>query len=158
MYETVHTGLPVVEHGVVPNHMVRRSSQPNAFQSTVEASKTTAAAGYCWFSELCKCAPYEPIDEREINDPTLLTQHGRFYTQDRYPDPELFVTAGVLARKFHTDYLLVHPMGWIAWEKPTPGCTHIGDDETAFNYLELDSAATRWHSFVGRCTRTFRMR
>ena len=31
-------------------------------------------------------------------------------TQDRCPDPELFATAGVLARKFHLDYLLVHPV------------------------------------------------
>jgi len=56
-------------------------------------------------------APYDPIDDREVDDPALLIQHGRFYTQDSYPDPELFATAGVLARKFSPDYLLVHPMG-----------------------------------------------
>jgi hypothetical protein len=35
-----------MEHGVVSNHVVRRSTRPNVFQSAVEAAKTTAAAAY----------------------------------------------------------------------------------------------------------------
>jgi predicted AlkP superfamily pyrophosphatase or phosphodiesterase len=46
-----------------------------------------------------------------VDDESLLIQHGRFYTEDDYPDIELFSTAGMLVRKFHPDYLLVHPMG-----------------------------------------------
>ncbi len=111
MYETVHTGLPVSEHGVVANYVVRRSTQPNIFQSAVEAGKITAAAAYYWFSELYNRAPFDRIDDREVDDPALLIQHGRFYTQDDYPDIELFVTAGMLVRKYAPDYLLVHPMG-----------------------------------------------
>jgi predicted AlkP superfamily pyrophosphatase or phosphodiesterase len=111
MYETVHTGLPVSEHGVVSNYVVRRSTQPNIFQSAVEAGKTTAAAAYFWFSELYNRAPYDLIDDREVDDDALLIQHGRFYTQDDYPDIELFTTAGMLVRKFNPDYLLLHPMG-----------------------------------------------
>jgi predicted AlkP superfamily pyrophosphatase or phosphodiesterase len=38
-------------------------------------------------------------------------QHGRFYTQDDYPDLELFHTAAMLVRKYNPDYLLIHPMG-----------------------------------------------
>jgi predicted AlkP superfamily pyrophosphatase or phosphodiesterase len=111
MYETVHTGLPVSEHGVVANYVVRRSTQPNIFQSAVEAGKITAAAAYYWFSELYNRAPFDRIDDREVDDPALLIQHGRFYTQDDYPDIELFVTSGMLVRKYAPDYLLVHPMG-----------------------------------------------
>jgi predicted AlkP superfamily pyrophosphatase or phosphodiesterase len=111
MYETVHTGLPVSENGVVANYVVRRSTQPNIFQSAVEAGKITAAAAYYWFSELYNRAPFDRIDDREVDDPALLIQHGRFYTQDDYPDIELFVTAGMLVRKYAPDYLLVHPMG-----------------------------------------------
>ncbi len=111
MYETVHTGLPVTEHGVVSNQMVRRSNKPNIFQSAVEAGKTTAAAAYYWFSDFYNRAPYDPLDDREVDDESLLIQHGRFYTQDEYPDIELFATAGMLVRKFAPDYLLVHPMG-----------------------------------------------
>lgn len=111
MYETVHTGVPVSQHGVVANYVVRRSTQPNIFQSAVEAGKITAAAAYYWFSELYNRAPFDRIDDREVDDPALLIQHGRFYTEDDYPDIELFVTAGMLVRKFSPDYLLVHPMG-----------------------------------------------
>jgi len=111
LYETIHTGVPVTRHGVTNNRVVRRSRMPNLFQAAVEGGKTTAAAAYYWFSELYNRAPYDPIDDREVDDPALLIQHGRFYTQDDYPDADLFATAGVLVRKFAPDYLLVHPMG-----------------------------------------------
>jgi len=111
MYETVHTGLPVSEHGIVSNLVVRRSEKPNLFQTAREAGKTTAAAAYYWFSELYNHCPYDPVEDREVDDRALLIQHGRFYTQDEYPDIELFATAGMLVRRFSPDYLLVHPMG-----------------------------------------------
>ncbi len=111
MYETVHTGLPVIEHGVASNQVVRRSEVPNIFQAARDAGKTTAAAAYYWFSELYNRAPYNPIDDREVDDESLLIQHGRFYSENFFPDVELFATAGMLVRKFDPDYLLVHPMG-----------------------------------------------
>jgi predicted AlkP superfamily pyrophosphatase or phosphodiesterase len=111
MYETVHTGLPVSQHGILANYIVRRSDKPNIFQATVDAGKTTAAAAYYWFSELYNHVPYDRLDDREVDDESLLIQHGRFYTEDDYPDIELFVTAGMLVRRFDPDYLLVHPMG-----------------------------------------------
>jgi hypothetical protein len=91
--------------------VVRRSQVPNIFQAARDAGKTTAAAAYHWFSELYNRAPYDPIDDREVDDESLLIQHGRFYSQDFFPDPELFAMAGMLVRKFYPDYLLVHPMG-----------------------------------------------
>ena len=111
MYETTHTGLPVIEHGIFSNDIVRRSNQSNIFQSVVDAGKTTAAVAYSWFSELYNRAPYDMIDDREVDDESLLIQHGRFYSKDVYPDAELFATAGMLVRKFSPDYLLIHPMG-----------------------------------------------
>jgi predicted AlkP superfamily pyrophosphatase or phosphodiesterase len=111
MYETVHTGVPVSVHGIVSNIIVRRSNQTNLFQLARQAGKTTAAAAYYWFSELYNFAPYDPVDHKEVDDPSQLIQHGRFYTQDAYPDIELFAQAALLARKFSPDYLLVHPMG-----------------------------------------------
>ncbi|MEN6299032.1 MAG: alkaline phosphatase family protein [Anaerolineaceae bacterium] len=111
MYETVHTGLPVTAHGIYSNYVVRRSNQPNIFQAAIDAGKTTAAAAYFWFSELYNRVPYDPINDREVDDPSLLIQHGRFYTQDEFPDIELFHIAGGLVRRFNPDYLLIHPMG-----------------------------------------------
>ena len=111
MYETVHTGLPSSEHGIVANSIVRRSSKPNIFQSAVGAGKVTAAAAYYWFSELYNRAPYDRVNDREVDNPSLLIQHRRFYTEDEYPDTELFAAAAMLVRRFSPDYLLVHPMG-----------------------------------------------
>jgi predicted AlkP superfamily pyrophosphatase or phosphodiesterase len=111
MYETTHTGLPPSEHGIVSNSVVRRSIKPNIFQAAVHAGKTTAAAAYWWFSELYNRAPFDRVMDREVDDDSLLIQHGRFYTEDEYPDPDLFATAAMLIRRFHPDYLLLHPMG-----------------------------------------------
>lgn len=111
IYETMHTGLPVSEHGIIANYIVRQSNKPNIFQLAVEAGKTTAAAAYYWFSELYNRVPYDRLNDREVDDDSLLIQHGRFYTEDGYPDIELFQTAGMLIRRFNPDYLLAHPMG-----------------------------------------------
>ncbi|MBI5954181.1 MAG: alkaline phosphatase family protein [Chloroflexi bacterium] len=111
MYETIHTGLTSSEHGIVANSMVRLSAKPNIFQAVKDSDKITAAAAYSWFSELYNHAPYDPIDDKEVDDETLAIQHGRFYTEDEYPDVELFFSAAHLVRKFLPDYLLVHPMG-----------------------------------------------
>ncbi len=111
MYETMHTGLPVTQHGIFSNQIARRSSVPNLFQIAVQNGRTTAAAAYYWFSELYNRVPYDLVDDREVDDPSLLIQHGRFYTEDSFPDKELFLAAASLVRKYSPDYLLVHPMG-----------------------------------------------
>ena len=111
MYETIHTGLPSSEHGIVANSISRLSNKPNLFQAITKAGKITAAAAYAWYSELYNRAPYDPINDREVDDGKLPIQHGRFYTQDEYPDIELLRTAALLVRRFSPDYLLFHPMG-----------------------------------------------
>lgn len=111
MYETVHTGVPTSVHGVVSNAVVRLSKMPNIFQIAADAGKITAAAAYSWVSELYNAAPYDRIEHKEVDDPALPIQHGRFYTQDEYPDVELFAQAGLMVRRFSPDYLLIHPMG-----------------------------------------------
>lgn len=111
MYETIHTGVPSSTHGVVANSVKRLSNMPNIFKSVKEAGKVTAAAAYYWVSELYNRAPYDVIDDREVDDEAKTIQHGRFYTEDEYPDIELIRTAGMLVRRFSPDYLLLHPMG-----------------------------------------------
>mgnify|MGYP000063218474 CR=1 FL=1 len=111
MYETIHTGLPTIEHGVVSNYVIRLSTKPHIFQVVKEAGRVTAAAAYYWISELYQRVPYDPVNDREVDDPEATIQHGRFYMRDEYPDEELFLSAATLVRKFQPDYLLVHPMG-----------------------------------------------
>jgi predicted AlkP superfamily pyrophosphatase or phosphodiesterase len=111
MYETIHTGLKSSEHGILGNAIAHLSDKPNIFQLARNAGKVTAAAAYSWFSELYNRVPYNRIDDKEVDDESLAIQHGRFYTEDEYPDIELFRTAAMLVRRFSPDYLLVHPMG-----------------------------------------------
>jgi predicted AlkP superfamily pyrophosphatase or phosphodiesterase len=111
MYETIHTGLLSSEHGIVANTTARLSNKPNIFQAVKETGRVTAAVAYSWFSELYNRAPYNQIDDKEVDDESLSIQHGRFYTEDEYPDAELFFTAAHLVRRFSPDYLLLHPMG-----------------------------------------------
>ncbi|MBI3161083.1 MAG: alkaline phosphatase family protein [Chloroflexi bacterium] len=111
MYETIHTGLPSSEHGIVANSVARLSNKPNIFQLAKNAGKITAAAAYYWYSELYNRAPYNPINDRDVDDESFNIQHGRFYTEDEYPDIELIRVAASLVRKFSPDYLLLHPMG-----------------------------------------------
>jgi predicted AlkP superfamily pyrophosphatase or phosphodiesterase len=111
MYETIHTGLPSSEHGIFTNSIVRLSTKPNIFQAVKNAGKGTAAAAYYWVSELYNRAPYNRIDDKETDDESLNIQHGRFYTEDEYPDVEIMASAAHLIRKFSPDYLLLHPMG-----------------------------------------------
>ncbi len=110
-YETVHTGLPSSVHGFVSNSIVRCTTQPNIFRLAAQAGKVTAAAAYYWFSEMYNRIPYDPVEDKETDNGELPIQHGRFYDQDEYPDPEVFTTAGLLVRRFLPDYLLIHPMG-----------------------------------------------
>lgn len=110
LYETLHTGLPSSQHGITHNRVVRRSTQPNVFEIAVQNGRRTAASAYSWYSELYNRAPYDLINDREVDDESLAIQHGRFYMTDDYPDAEVFAAAAMLAQRFLPDYLLVHPM------------------------------------------------
>ena len=110
-YETIHTGVRTSQHGIISNRSVRLSTQTNIFQMATQAGKITAAAAYYWFSELYNHAPFDAIEDREVNDKSLSIQHGRFYTEDDMPDIDLLNTAGMLVRRYSPDYLLVHPSG-----------------------------------------------
>ncbi|HYO88805.1 MAG TPA: alkaline phosphatase family protein, partial [Candidatus Limnocylindrales bacterium] len=110
MYETIHTGVYSSVHGVTHNDVVRMSNMPNVFMLTRDAGKVTAASAYSWFSELYNRAPYDIVADREVDDPALAIQHGRFYREYPYPDIEVIAAGGALVMKFQPDYLLIHPM------------------------------------------------
>lgn len=110
MYETVHTGVPSSEHGVTHNDVVRLSIMPNLFGLVKAAGKVTAAVAFSWFSELYNRAPYDMVADREVDDPALAIQHGRFYRDYPYPDTEIIAAGGSLVLKYQPDYLLLHPM------------------------------------------------
>lgn len=111
LYATLLTGLTPIETGIVRNDDARTSPAPTLFSRARAAGLATAAAAYHWMSELCNRAPFEPGRDRLCDDESLPIGHGLFYTEDAYPDPELFRDAEALRLKFAPDFLLVHSMG-----------------------------------------------
>jgi Type I phosphodiesterase / nucleotide pyrophosphatase len=109
-YEAIHTGVGCAVHRVTTNQLPRRSVLPNVFGLAAAAGRTTAAAAYYWFSELYNGGAFDD-DDREVDDPRLAIQHGRFYRDESTPDGETCATASMLTRRWDPDYLLVHPMG-----------------------------------------------
>ena len=111
LYETLMTGLPPVEHGVLTNKVIRETNFESIFSVATGAGLKTAAAAFSWFSELYVKTPYDPIEDREINDGTGVVHNARFYEEEDYPDIELFMQATRLIRHNNPDFMLLHPMG-----------------------------------------------
>lgn len=132
LYETIHTGVPANEHGILSNIQVRRSSMPNIFQSAVDAGLTTAAAAYKWFCELYVKTPFDIVMDREIDGDHYAIQHGRYYTESEFPDIELFATGAMLLQRHVPDYLLFHPLSL-----DTIGHKHGGESSEYRNAVVL---------------------
>lgn len=114
VYATLVTGLPPLQTGILRNEDVRPCPGPTLFSRARAAGLTTAAAAYHWMSELCNRAPFVPERDRLCDDARLPISHGLFYSQDAYPDDELFRDAEALRLRHAPHLLLVHSMG-IDW-------------------------------------------
>lgn len=112
MYETVMTGLPVSEHGIYSNNIVRASRCENLFSLAKKNEKTTAAAAYMWIAELYNGTPgYCALTDRfQIGNKEGLIDNGIFYSVDDYPDSHLYGDGDYLRKAFSPDFLLIHPM------------------------------------------------
>lgn len=116
MYETIHTGLDPVDHGVVGNEALRRSTQPNIFSLARAAGRRTAAVAHSYFFTLYQSRGYDPLWDVEIDDEAEAIQHGRFYSMEQYgasnacapAEIDLCAQANLLIRAHQPDYLLLH--------------------------------------------------
>ena len=111
IYATLLTGRTPLETGIVRNEDARLAPAPTLFARARAAGLTTAAGAYHWMSELCNGTPFVPARDRLCEDANLPIQHGLFYSEDAYPDAELFRDAEALRQRFTPDLLLVHSMG-----------------------------------------------
>lgn len=111
IYATLLTGLTPLETGIVRNEDARLAPAPTLFARARAAGLTTAAAAYHWVSELCNIAPFTPGRDRLCDDEALPVSHGLFYSEDAYPDAELFRDAEALRLRYEPHLLLVHSMG-----------------------------------------------
>lgn len=110
MYETILTGLPAIEHGIVHNLVVRKSKEQSLFHLLKDQNRTSAAAAYYWVSELYQQAPFNPFTDRIQLDTERPITDGIFYFEDHYPDSHVFADAQYLFQSKQPDFLYIHPM------------------------------------------------
>jgi predicted AlkP superfamily pyrophosphatase or phosphodiesterase len=117
LYETLHTGLAPVEHGITANEALRPSDRPNVFHAVREAGGRTAAVAHAWYFTLYNSRPYDLIDDVEIDDESAPgIQHGRFYSQEGYgrvnscapAEIDLCAQLTLLIRRHEPQYGLLH--------------------------------------------------
>jgi len=119
-YETLHTGVPSLIHGITSNLVQDKSKmERNVFRDLTKADKTTAVVGSSWFYDLYGKDKYLYIKHKELNnDNGEDITYGRFFSDD-IPDvvddsseglAHTFQISEFLIYKYHPDYLLIHVM------------------------------------------------
>lgn len=119
-YETLHTGVPALIHGITSNLIPGKSKmERNIFKELTANGRTTGVVGSTWFYDLYGKDKYFYLNHKEINkeDNEVIT-YGRFFHDDA-PDAieestESLVNtmqlSDVLIYKYLPDYLLIHIM------------------------------------------------
>lgn len=110
IYETLYTGLPVFQHGITSNSVVRRSNAVSIFDLCQAKGMVTAAAAYYWVSELYVGAPFSYNEDRIQLHSKSAINHGVYYYEDSYPDSHVFSDGEFLRTAFQPEFLLIHSM------------------------------------------------
>ena len=117
-YETIHTGVDPIEHGITANSLARLSKMDNVFSVARAHDRITAAVAESYFSILYNGSPYVPVDDMETDDLERVIQHGRFHTYKGATNFNLAIPAdfdlctqvNFLIERHHPDYLLLHTL------------------------------------------------
>ena len=119
-YETLHTGIPALIHGITSNLIPGKSKmERNVFSELTKNGKTTGVVGSSWFYDLYGKDKYFYLTHKEINkeDGEDITW-GRFFSDD-VPDAVDDMTEGLahtfqlsdhMIYKHGPDFLLIHVM------------------------------------------------
>lgn len=110
LYETLHTGLPVHQHGIASNALIQKSKSTSIFDLCHTNGMVTAAAAYFWISELYVRVPFNLERDRIQLHSESCISHGIYYYEDLYPDSHVFSDGEFLRNTFHPEYLLIHSM------------------------------------------------
>lgn len=116
IYETLHTGVQPIHHGITSNDNLRKSNCDNIFSIAKTGGLVTAAAAHSFFSTLYNEDPYIPIRDQEVNDPNKPIQHGRFYSEKGYSsynislpsEHDLMNQGSMLVDRYKPNYLMIH--------------------------------------------------
>lgn len=115
-YASLHTGVTPQEHGVTGNDTIFRVGVPDIFSEAHKAGRRTAAVTHSYFSAFFRRAPFDPVEDVEVDDEASPIQHGRFYTMTGYgphnymgpSDADLFAQLTLLAERHGVDYGILH--------------------------------------------------
>jgi predicted AlkP superfamily pyrophosphatase or phosphodiesterase len=116
LYETIHTGLAPVEHGLLSNEAIRPSPHANIFLELKAAGKSAGVVAHSYFHTLYGGTAFDPFEHVEINDPDAPIAHARYYSMAGYSqsnpampsEVDLCAQAWAIARDAAPDYLLLH--------------------------------------------------
>lgn len=116
LYETIHTGLAPIEHGITCNEALRASLYPNIFTQVVTAGLRTAAVAHSYFFTLYSGLAYDLHRHVEFGDDRSPIQRGRFYSMESYSKVNICAPAEIdlcaqtliLIEQHQPDYLLLH--------------------------------------------------
>lgn len=116
MYETIHTGLAPVDHGIHGNDELRPSRCENLFSALHAAGRTAGVVAHSYYHTLYGGSAFDPFEHAEINDPSQPIAHARYYTMEGYAPPnpchpaeiDLCAQAWKIAQSYEPDYLLLH--------------------------------------------------
>ncbi|MBB3065793.1 alkaline phosphatase family protein [Limibacillus halophilus] len=119
IYETLHSGVQPHDHGITSNDNVRMTGTDHVFKVARAQGRRTGAVAHFNFSELFNRAPFDPIEDMEVNDESRCVQYGRFYLQHgktRFniglaSEADLLNQASILVHRHAPDYLLLHSSG-----------------------------------------------
>lgn len=116
MYETIHTGLTPLEHGILGNDGIRPSVCANVFNVLKDAGKPTAVVAHSHFHRIYGGTSFDPFEHAEICDPTAPIPYARYYSMEGYraenacvpSEIDICAQAWKLAQNHQPDYLLLH--------------------------------------------------
>ncbi len=116
LYETIHTGLTPLEHGVTGNDSLQPSAHPNVFSEIRKAGMRSAAVAHSYFHTLYGKGPFDPFAHCEIDDGDAIIAHARYYSMEGSSSAnpavpseiDLCAEAVRLAERHLPDYLLLH--------------------------------------------------
>jgi len=116
LYETIHTGLAPIDHGILGNDHLRESLHDNIFSIAKSAGKITAVVAHSYFHRLYGGSAFDPFLHCEINDPDAPIPYARYYSMDGYrtenscvpSETDLCAQAWALTKHHAPDYLLLH--------------------------------------------------
>jgi predicted AlkP superfamily pyrophosphatase or phosphodiesterase len=116
LYETIHTGLAPVDHGIFGNEGIRPSQHPNVFSALKAAGRNSGVVGHSYFHTLYGGSAFDPFEHAEINDLDQPIPYARYYSMEGYcpdnscmpSDIDLCAQTWTLAHNHAPDYLLLH--------------------------------------------------